>query len=99
MTTELRVWLTAALVVFALVAVVGFFIVVGMFTGEYWCEDRHPWCDRRRVARIPTAGMTLRDRLSTPGKSPEWEGYSFIYAACLRWYVARYSGNLVGRKP
>jgi hypothetical protein len=39
----LRVWLTAALVVFALVAVVGFFIVVGMFTGEYWCEDRHSW--------------------------------------------------------
>jgi hypothetical protein len=42
-TTEFRVWLTAALVVFALVAVVGFFIVVGMFTGEYWCEDRSPW--------------------------------------------------------
>jgi ABC-type phosphate transport system auxiliary subunit len=41
--TELRVWLTAALVVFALLAVVGFFIVLGMFTGEYWCEDRHPW--------------------------------------------------------
>jgi hypothetical protein len=29
--------------VFALVAVVGFFIVVGMFTGEYWREDRHSW--------------------------------------------------------
>jgi hypothetical protein len=42
-TTELRVWLTAALVLFALVAVVGFFIVIGMFAGEYWCEDRHPW--------------------------------------------------------
>ena len=41
--TELRVWLSAALVVFALLAVVGFFIVVGMFAGEYWCEDRHPW--------------------------------------------------------
>ena len=42
-TTERRVWLTAGIVVFALVAVVGFFIVVGMFTGEYWCTDRSPW--------------------------------------------------------
>jgi hypothetical protein len=42
-TTELRVWLTAALVVFALAALVGFIVIVGMFTGEYWCQDRHPW--------------------------------------------------------
>jgi hypothetical protein len=43
MVTELRVWLTAALVVFALLAVVSFFIVVGMFAGEYWCgyEEWH----------------------------------------------------------
>jgi hypothetical protein len=40
--TEVRVWLTAALVVFALVALVGFIVVVGMFKGEYWFEDRHP---------------------------------------------------------
>jgi hypothetical protein len=34
-TTELRVWLTAILVVLAMVAVLGFIGVVGMFTGEY----------------------------------------------------------------
>jgi hypothetical protein len=42
-TTEFRVWLSAALFVLALVLVVGFIIVVGMFTGEYWCADRDPW--------------------------------------------------------
>jgi hypothetical protein len=41
--TKLRIWLTAALVVFALAGLVGFIVFVGMFTGEYWCQDRQPW--------------------------------------------------------
>jgi hypothetical protein len=40
---ELRVWLIAAFFVVALALVAGFVVIVGMFTGEYWCEDRHPW--------------------------------------------------------
>lgn len=35
-------WLTAAFIGLVLV-LVGFIIIVGMFTGEYLCEDRHPW--------------------------------------------------------
>jgi hypothetical protein len=41
-TTKLYNWITAGIVAFVLV-LVGFIIVVGMFTGEYWCADRHPW--------------------------------------------------------
>ena len=43
MTTEFRVWLTAILVVLAMVAVLGFIGVVGMFLNEDWCADRSPW--------------------------------------------------------
>jgi hypothetical protein len=59
-TTEFRVWLSAARVVFALVAVVGFFIVVGMFTGEYWCEDRHPWWGPPESGTNPDCGNDQR---------------------------------------
>jgi hypothetical protein len=43
--TKLYIWLTAGIVAFGLaVALVGsIIIVIGMFTGEYWCEDRSPW--------------------------------------------------------
>ena len=50
-TKELLVWLTAALVVFALLAVVG---VVGMFTSENWCLDRHPWWGPPESGSDPT---------------------------------------------
>jgi hypothetical protein len=41
-TGKLYIWLTAAFIGLVL-ALVGFIIIVGMFTGEYLCEDRHPW--------------------------------------------------------
>ena len=67
-TTELRVWLTAALVVFALVAIVGFIVVVGMFTGEYWCEDRSPWWGPPEDPNSTWSGLSwARDH---PGEFP-----------------------------
>jgi hypothetical protein len=42
-TTEFRVWLTAILVVLAMVAVLGALVVVFMFLNEDWCADRSPW--------------------------------------------------------
>jgi hypothetical protein len=41
-TTKLRIWLISAFFGLAL-ALVGFIVIMGMFTGEYWCQDRHPW--------------------------------------------------------
>ena len=42
MTTKLRVWLISAFFGLAL-TLVGFIVIVGMFTGEELCLDRHPW--------------------------------------------------------
>jgi hypothetical protein len=27
----------------ACIALVGFFVVMGLLTSEYWCDDRWPW--------------------------------------------------------
>jgi hypothetical protein len=40
--TRIRVWLVAIFASLTL-ALVGFIVVVGLFTGEYLCEDRSPW--------------------------------------------------------
>lgn len=42
MTTLRHIWPPIVLALLALM-LVGLFIFVGMFTGEYWCEDRSPW--------------------------------------------------------
>jgi hypothetical protein len=42
-TTKLRIWLVPALFVLAVALFVGFIIIIlGKFTGEYWCADRNP---------------------------------------------------------
>jgi hypothetical protein len=56
-TTERRVWLMAAFFVLALLALVGFIIVIGMFTGEYWCQDRHPWWGPPESGSDPNCGL------------------------------------------
>jgi hypothetical protein len=67
--TEFRVWLTAILVVLALVAVLGFIGVIGMFTGEYWCTDRSPWWGPPEDPNSTCAGLSwARDH---PGEFPE----------------------------
>ena len=40
--TRIRVWLVAIFALLTL-ALVGFIVVVGLFTGEYLCEERSPW--------------------------------------------------------
>ena len=67
-TTELRVWLTAALVVFALLAATGFIIFVGMFTGEYWCADRSPWWGPPDDPTSECSGLWYADK--HPGEFP-----------------------------
>ena len=41
-TTLRYIWPPIVLGLLAL-TLVGLFMFVGMFTGEYWCSDRHPW--------------------------------------------------------
>lgn len=41
MTRRLYTGLTFGIV--ACIALIGFIIVMGMITGEYWCDDRWPW--------------------------------------------------------
>ena len=70
-TTELRVWLTAALVVFTLLALVGSFIFVGMFTGEYWCADRSPWWGPPNDPTSECSGLVYADKHpGEPGQFP-----------------------------
>ena len=66
-TTELRVWLTAAFVVFAQ-ALVGFIIFMGMFLGEYWCEDRSPWWGPPEAPNSTCSGLLWAER--HPGEYP-----------------------------
>jgi hypothetical protein len=52
------------------VAVVGFFIVLGMFTGEYWCEDRSPWWGPPEDPNSTCGGLSwARDH---PGEFPDY---------------------------
>jgi hypothetical protein len=57
--TKLYNWITAGIVVFVLL-VVGSIIVVGMFTGEYWCADRDPWWGPPESGTDPTCGNDQR---------------------------------------
>jgi hypothetical protein len=68
---ELRVWLIAAFFVEALALVVGFIVIVGMFTGE-GAKIVIRGGDRRRAVRMPNALVTciregIRGRPSMPG--------------------------------
>jgi hypothetical protein len=71
-TTKLRVWLTAALVVFALVfapvPIVGFISLAGMFTGEYWCTDRFPWWGPPEDPNSTCSGLSWAEK--HPGEYP-----------------------------
>jgi hypothetical protein len=59
-TTKLYNWITAGIVAVVL-ALVGFIVFVGMFTGEYWCKDRHPWWGP------PESGTNAECGLEHPG--------------------------------
>ena len=75
-TKELLVWLTAALVVFALLAVVG---VVGMFTRRIGASTVIRGGDRRRAALTPPAIAHRPEVRDAQGESP---GVSGIALAC-----------------
>ena len=42
MTKNPHFWIAGILVSFSL-AIVGFIVIMGLFTGEYLCSGRHPW--------------------------------------------------------
>jgi hypothetical protein len=71
-TTKLYIWLTAALVVFALVLtpvmLAGFFSLAGMFTGEYWCTDRFPWWGPPEDPNSTCSGLSWAEK--HPGEFP-----------------------------
>jgi hypothetical protein len=56
MSTKVYNWITAGIVVFVLLFV-GSIIVVGMFTGEYWCADRDPWWGPPESGTDPDCGF------------------------------------------
>jgi hypothetical protein len=65
-TKKARIWLISAFSVLAL-ALVGF-IVMGMFTGEYLCEDRHPWWGPPEDPNSECSGLWYADK--HPGEFP-----------------------------
>ena len=46
----------------------GFFVVLGMFTGEYWCEDRSPWWGPPEDPSSTCSGLLWAER--HPGEYP-----------------------------
>lgn len=66
-TTKLYNWITAGIVAFVL-ALVGFIVFIGMFTGEYWCEDRSPWWGPPTDPNSECSGLSWSSR--HPGEYP-----------------------------
>jgi hypothetical protein len=42
---------------FVAVVLVGFWFVLGLADGEYWCEDRHPWWGPPESGTNPECGF------------------------------------------
>jgi hypothetical protein len=66
-TKELRIWLISAFSALAL-ALVGFVVFMGMFTGEYLCEDRDPWWGPPEDPNSECSGLWYAEK--HPGEYP-----------------------------
>jgi hypothetical protein len=69
-TTISRLVIALAITLAALMLVgFGFIVLMGMFMGEYWCEDRSPWWGPPEDPNSTCGGLSwARDH---PGEFPE----------------------------
>jgi hypothetical protein len=69
-TTRIHRWLIALAITLAALMLVGFgfIVLMGMFMGEYWCEDRSPWWGPPTDPNSECSGLLWAEK--HPGEYP-----------------------------